>query len=372
MIDSSELRSAALWSWFASLCPTLALGLPQGGIQPVSGDASFRRYFRGVTDKGSWILVDAPPEKENSRPFVAVQHSLHAGGVAVPQVLAADLDQGFMCLQDFGSELLLPSLLAIRSEHAGALQDTLAADLYQLAFAQLLLVQRCDPRQPPLPLYDRAMLLREMQLFSEWLCKGILQLDFSTEEAALWQAVQECLIASALAQPQVYVHRDYHSRNLMLVPGGLGVLDFQDAVLGPFTYDLVSLLKDCYIAWPAEQVRALALDYLRLAQQNGIASDISAPDFLTDFDLMGVQRHLKAAGIFCRLWLRDGKPGYLQDIPRTLAYITTIPFADATMREFSQWLQTRVLPGLVARLEALGAAAIPDPAPAAPQAGITP
>jgi len=351
MPDKNDLRSTALWTWFVSLCQSRALGTPRGDIEPVSGDASFRRYFRGVTEQGSWILVDAPVDREDSRPFLAVQVTLAAQGVQVPKVVAADLVKGFMCLQDFGSELLLGRLTTLQATGDEKNQGFSAAtDLYQQAFAELLKIQQCDPLNPALPLFDRAMLLREMQLFTDWLCKGLLQLELTSAENSMISAAHEILIDSALGQQQVYVHRDFHSRNLMLLESGLGVIDFQDAVTGPCTYDLVSLLKDCYINWPAVQVSQWALDYLHAAQNSGILPAMDNAQFLTEFNLMGVQRHLKAAGIFCRLWLRDGKAGYLHDIPRTLSYISEQNFTDSALQQFAQWLSQKILPMFNAHL----------------------
>jgi len=338
-------RRDGLWAWFVSLCPALGLGTPVDAIQPVSGDASFRRYFRGETDKGNWILVDAPPDKEDSRPFLAVQATMLQCGVQVPQVLAADLHQGFMCLQDFGSDLMWPALEQARLRE----ELVTAGKLYKQAFDELLKIQRC-PAQA-LPAYDAALLQREVLLFSDWLCEGILKLELTAEDRRLLAALFELLVQSALAQPSVYVHRDYHSRNLMLLDSGLGVIDFQDAVHGPFSYDLVSLLKDCYIAWPAASVESWAIDYLARAHDARIVHQLGEAEFLRSFHLMGVQRHLKAAGIFCRLWLRDGKPGYLQEIPRTLAYISALPVDHGLLGEFKDWLQLRVLPGLDAKLQ---------------------
>lgn len=340
--DTHAQRSAALWSWFLDLCSSNGLGEPVGSIQPVSGDASFRRYFRGLAGTQSWILVDAPPDKEDSRPFLSVQTTLHAAGVRVPAVLAADTTLGFMCLEDFGSDLLWPALEQARlqgdTRHAGR--------LYRSAMDELLKIQRCSAVQPALPAYDAALLQREVLLFRDWLCEGILGLRPNAAEQQLLQSCFDTLIQAALAQPRVYVHRDYHSRNLMLTPQGLGVIDFQDAVYGPCTYDLVSLLKDCYIAWPADAVAAWALEYLARARDAGIVQGMGDAAFLQAFHLMGVQRHLKAAGIFCRLWLRDGKPGYLQEIPRTLGYITALPQTTGVIAEFSDWLRLRVLPVL--------------------------
>lgn len=353
MIDSSASdvnaqRRAALWSWFVDLCSRQMLGTPHGDIETVSGDASFRRYFRGHSSHGRWILVDAPPDKEDSRPFIAVQASLARGGVQVPDVIAADTTLGFMCLQDFGSDLLWPALEAAR------LRDDLdaATALYRAAFDQLLKIQRCDAGQPPLLPYDAALLQREMLLFRDWLCAGVLDLSLSAADVKLMEAAFGDLVNAALQQPRVYVHRDYHSRNLMLLDAGLGVIDFQDAVHGPFSYDLVSLLKDCYIAWPADTVAAWACEYLQRAHDARIVSGLDETRFLRAFDLMGAQRHLKAAGIFCRLWLRDGKPGYLQEIPRTLGYITALSGHGGSIGEFADWLRQTIMPRLEPALEA--------------------
>lgn len=353
MPDSNTQRSAALWSWFLALCEAHALGTPQGTIEPVSGDASFRRYFRGSTAGHSWILVDAPPEHEDSRRFLAVQGLLQGGGVRVPRVLASDLDAGFLCLEDFGGELLLTRLL-------DPARPAQALPWYRAAFAELAKIQSCTDRAAALPDYDDALLRREMALFRDWLCQACLALSFSPAEQRLWQALQDLLVSAALAQPRVFVHRDYHARNLMVLDGNaavptLGVIDFQDAVLGPCTYDLVSLLKDCYVAWPAESVRQWALDWLALARSQAALAERYRMDdgaFLQAFDLMGVQRHLKAAGIFCRLWLRDGKPGYLQDVPRTLGYITRIE-ATGCLADFQDLLRARVLPAFSAHLQRL-------------------
>lgn len=345
MTFTLQQREQALNQWFVSIAPSLDDGAPQGNLQTVSGDASFRRYFRGFTATQSWILVDAPPDKENSGVFVEIARRLGRGGVAVPEVMAADLDAGFMCLADFGDTLLWSKLDAAQRDVA-ARPDAHA--LYHAAFTELAKIQQCcDGSMPPLPLYDEALLLREMRLFTEWFCGGIMQFKLSSFEVNMLENMYRFLVDAARAQPQVFVHRDYHSRNLMYREGRPpGVIDFQDAVLGPVTYDLVSLLKDCYISWPRAQVNEWVLEYAAYAQDAGILGRVEPQQLLRAFDLMGVQRHLKVAGIFGRLWLRDGKSRYLQDIPLTLRYIVDVVPEHDELSVFAEWLQTRVLPGL--------------------------
>ncbi|MDY6982788.1 MAG: phosphotransferase [Pseudomonadota bacterium] len=359
--DFLRQRTADLEQWFLSLLPRLDAGsVPTSmttstaaSLRPVSGDASFRRYFRGVSGQRTWILVDAPPERENSKPFIDVASLLSAGGVAAPVIVAADLERGFMCLEDFGDTVLWTPLDAARRDSA---QQPDATTLYQLAFDELLLIQRCDAA--PLPPYDDALLLREMRLFTEWFCGGLMQYALDDGEHAMLEAVYGFLSRAVRAQPQVFVHRDYHSRNLMYRPSRrLGVIDFQDAVRGPVTYDLVSLLKDCYIEWPRAQVNAWALDYAGQAQRAGIVGNVDAAAFLRAFDLMGAQRHLKVLGIFSRLWLRDGKRGYLRDIPLTMRYLVTVLPEHPELAEFARWLDARVLPQLDAALARANAAA---------------
>ncbi len=340
--DFLRQRAAELEQWFIALLPGIDGGVLQGALRPVSGDASFRRYFRGITAKGTWILVDAPPEREDSKPFVKVAHLLAAGGVAAPKIVAADLGRGFMCLEDFGDTVLWTPLEAARRDPS-AQPDANA--LYQPAFAELLSIQRCAANT--LPPYDDALLLREMRLFTEWFCGGLMQRTLSAAEQHMLEEVYAFLSQAARAQPQVLVHRDYHSRNLMYRPGkSPGVIDFQDAVRGPFTYDLVSLLKDCYIEWPRARVNAWALDYAAQARRAGIVDRVDAAVFLRDFDLMGAQRHIKVLGIFSRLWLRDGKRGYLRDIPLTMRYLVTVLPEHPQLAGFAAWLNQSILPQL--------------------------
>jgi aminoglycoside/choline kinase family phosphotransferase len=351
--DFLRQRAFALEQWFVSLLPGLKGGTLQGPLRPVSGDASFRRYFRGVTAKGTWILVDAPPEREDSKPFVKVAGLLAAGGVAAPKVIASDLARGFMCLEDLGDTVLWTPLDAARRDPG---LTPAARELYQLAFAELLLIQRCAA--DTLPRYDDALLLREMRLFTEWFCGALMQHPPSAAEQGMLEEAYAFLSQAARAQPQVFVHRDYHSRNLMYRGGtSPGVIDFQDAVRGAVTYDLVSLLKDCYIEWPRAEVNAWALDYAAQAQRAGILAEVNAAAFLRDFDLMGAQRHIKVLGIFSRLWLRDGKRGYLRDIPLTMRYLVTVLPEHPQLAAFAAWLHEHILPQLDAALVRENAAA---------------
>jgi aminoglycoside/choline kinase family phosphotransferase len=229
-----------------------------------------------------------------------------------------------------------------------------AGRLYQRCFEELLLIQRAGDSSE-LPFYDEALLLREMRLFTDWCCGSLLKLVLSDAEQQLIERTFAQLVTRALRQPRVLVHRDYHSRNLMLLsePGrALGVIDFQDAVRGPATYDLVSLLKDCYIEWPAATVRDWALAYARQARAAGIAIASDDREFLDDFALMGAQRHLKVLGIFCRLWLRDGKPGYLKDLPLTFRYTLDALSAHADYEAFADFLRQRIATRLPAALAA--------------------
>jgi aminoglycoside/choline kinase family phosphotransferase len=247
-----------------------------------------------------------------------------------------------MCLQDLGDTVLWTPLEAARLDAAATPSAT---SLYQLAFAELLLIQRADANA--LPPYDAALLLREMRLFTEWFCGGLLRHTLTAAEHALLEDAYAFLAQAALAQQQVFVHRDYHSRNLMYRAGQRpGVIDFQDAVRGAVTYDLVSLLKDCYIEWPRAQVNAWALDYAAQAQRAGILDHVDAPAFLRAFDLMGAQRHIKVLGIFSRLWLRDGKRAYLRDIPLTLRYLVSVLPEHSQLTAFSAWLHEHILPQL--------------------------
>jgi len=316
------------------------LGLPSYQIAPASSDASFRRYFRISYDGESRIVMDAPPDKEDSRPFVAIGRQLYAIGLNVPDILEEDLEQGFLLLSDLGTQ-----------QYLSALSTDTVERLYGDALGALAVLQTLGPGGDVLPPYDKALLWNEMELFREWYLGRHLGLSLGETEQAVLDETFTLLMDNALEQPQVCVHRDYHSRNLMVCAHNPGILDFQDAVHGPLTYDLVSLLRDCYIAWPREQVEQWALGYHDIAIDHGILRGHQEERFLRWFDLMGVQRHLKASGIFARLNHRDGKPGYLNDIPRTLAYVTEVCGRYRQLQPFLHLLEEHVVPRLVTQAE---------------------
>jgi len=317
-------------------------------LDVVSGDASFRRYFRLLTEKeaeipSTWICVDAPPEKEDNHKFVNIARNWSDHGIAVPKVLAFDEAQGFMLLEDFGDQMLSPLLM-----EADTYAD--AGHYYQQSLTALLGIQKLE--QQALPAYDMALLQQEMSLFPDWLCEKKLGLNLSDDERSMMQQAFDLLAQSALDQPQVPVHRDYHCRNIMIKPNqAIGIIDFQDAVVGAITYDPVSLLKDCYIKWPRQQVLAwLEAYYSQLQQQRMLADNTDFATFTRWFDWMGIQRHLKAAGIFARLELRDGKTGYLPDIPRTCQYLVENTALYPEFAAFNTWLKDTFIPALNAKL----------------------
>lgn len=280
--------------------------LPQA-LVPLAGDASFRRYFRLKTQDGKQrVVMDAPPQRESCATFVDLAQLFAAHKVGVPTIYAQDLSQGFLLLHDFGDRLYLSEL-----------NKTTAEDLYKRAFVELFKIQRVE--RSILAEYNEGLFLQEMQLFSAWYLGEYKKQSLSEKELATLMRLFALLIESAKQQPQVCVHRDFHSRNLLILDdGGVGVLDFQDAVWGPITYDIVSLLKDCYIDWPPAQRAAWLWNYYQELPPN-LRGD-SFEQFMRWFDWMGLQRHLKCLGIFSRLHIRDHKSGYLVDIPRVLNY----------------------------------------------------
>ena len=312
-----DVRLQQLSAWLDEQLPHLSAAqgwgaVPQGTLTPASSDASFRRYFRWQAGSRSLILMDAPPPQEDCRPFVKVAELLATAGVHVPRILASDLQRGFLLLDDLGRQTYLE---VVDAANADALFDD--------ALQALLAFQRL-PQDADLPQYDAALLRRELQLFPDWYLQRELEIELHGERLAAWQRICTLLLDSALAQPRVFVHRDFMPRNLMLSEPNPGVLDFQDAVYGPVSYDATCLFKDAFLSWPQARVDAWLERYWRQAQAAGIPIQPRFEDFLRASDLMGVQRHLKVIGIFARICHRDGKPKYLADVPRFFAYIDDV------------------------------------------------
>lgn len=314
-----------------------ALNFPLARLEPASNDASFRRYFRAWrADGATRVVMDAPPEKESISAFIKVARLLQPCGVHVPEIDALDQARGFVLMEDLGTVHYLERL------RAGDDADLLYADALT-ALRQIQVQGLQAARQ--LPPYDHTALMAEMALMPEWFCGRLLSLELSGEDRALLSATFERLASEALAQPVVFVHRDYHSRNLMrLKERNPGVVDFQDALAGPIGYDLVSLLKDCYIDWPRTRVECWVESHRLELLAAGVSSVASAEQFLRWFDLIGLQRHIKVLGIFARLWFRDGKPGYLADLPRTLQYVREAAALYGELVGFAAWLERRVVP----------------------------
>jgi aminoglycoside/choline kinase family phosphotransferase len=316
-MPDQDIRLQHLQQWLApQLIKLFALKqwgeVPQASLQPASSDASFRRYFRWQSAAHSLIVMDAPPPQENCAPFVDVAKLLAAANINVPQILAADLEKGFLLLSDLGRQTYLE---VIDSNNA----DGLFADALQtlLTYQQL-------PLDGALPLYDEALLQRELQLFVDWYVGRVLRVALDAEQQAAWTRICALLVASALEQPRVLVHRDYMPRNLMFSEPNPGVLDFQDAVFGPVTYDVTSLFKDAFVSWPEARVQGWLRHYWQQACRLGVPVPVRWEDFFRASDLMGVQRHLKVIGIFARICHRDGKPRYLDDAPRFFRYIEAV------------------------------------------------
>lgn len=297
-------RLQALQDWAAR-----ELGADALDIAPASSDASFRRYFRVGAKGRDYIVMDAPPAHEDCRPFVAVARLFGDAGVHVPQVLAQDLEQGFLLLTDLGNTTYL-----------SALNDSTARELYLASNDALIRIQQAS-RPGVLPEYDRALLTRELMLFPEWYVAKHLGVTMNDEQRAILDTVFGRILANNLAQPQVYVHRDWHSRNLMVSDPNPGILDFQDAVYGPITYDLASIYRDAYIRWDEEQQLDWVIRYWEKARAAGLPVHPDFGDFWRDFEWMGAQRHIKVLGIFARLYHRDSKDGYLKDMPLVMHYL---------------------------------------------------
>lgn len=287
-------------------------------IEPASADASFRRYFRVTMGSETLIAMDAPPPQEDCTPFVHTAEVFAAAGINVPKIIAQDIPNGFLLLSDLGNTTFLSALQAPNGLEV-------AADLYRDASNALIKLQLAS-KPEVFPPYDEALLTREMQLFPDWYVAKHLNVSLTEAQQQVMNKTFAVLNANILAQPKVYVHRDYHSRNLMVQANShdLGVLDFQDAVYGPITYDLVSLLKDAYISWDEDQVLDWAVRYWQSARKAGLPMSEDFAEFYRDFEWMGAQRHIKVLGIFARLYHRDGKDGYLKDMPLVMDYLRRV------------------------------------------------
>jgi N-acetylmuramate 1-kinase len=332
-MPDKDARLALVHKWLSD-----DLRLRPEKVEPASSDASFRRYFRAFRHGETFVIMDAPPEKEDVRPYLKVTRLLESLGVHVPHVHEADVANGLLLLEDLGVTQYLQRL------NVGDDPDKLYGDaLFALAEIQTLGGEAARELEP----YDRAVLAREMALMPEWFCRRHLDLTLSDTEDQIIADAFEFLITEALQQPSVFVHRDYHSRNLMVLSElNPGVIDFQDALRGPIGYDLVSLLKDCYIGWPRERVVEWVRGYRNLLRSRGGPGGHDDREFLRWFDLIGVQRHIKVLGVFARLWYRDGKSGYLGDLPLTLQYVRDTCGRYPELAELAEFLERRVVPGL--------------------------
>lgn len=307
-INNTPDRKELLKNWLNTIS-----GYTFTSIQPASADASFRRYFR-TTDENSgktYVIMDAPPEKEDCTPFIKITKILRDARINAPEILEQNIKQGFLLLADLGDQPYLNHL-----------NNKQAETLYTDAISALIRMQNIkNDVIADLPAYDERLLRDEMQLFEDWYLNQHLEVNLDKKQKTSLDDIFNLLIQNALEQPQVFVHRDYHSRNLMLThKDNPGVIDYQDAVIGPCTYDLVSLFKDCYVEWPRQKIEQWLYDYF-LKSNIGKDKDLDFVQFIRWFDLMGVQRHLKVLGIFSRLNYRDGKEQYLNDLPLTLKYI---------------------------------------------------
>lgn len=317
--DVADTRLQALRSWLRQ-----AGGMTAFELQPASSDASFRRYFRAQHAAGTAIVMDAPPAREDSRPFVHVAALMRGAGLNVPEILACDLEQGFLLLSDLGTQTYLE-----------VIDERNADRLFSDAIAALIHWQQAT-RADELPPFDEALLRRELALFPDWYLDRHLRFKPTPAQTATLEAVNTLLVRRALAQPAVFVHRDYMPRNLMVSVPNPGVLDFQDAVQGPISYDVVSLFKDAFLSWPAERVRDWAKQYWYAAKAARLPVSGDFAEFFADFEWMGLQRHLKVLGIFARINYRDGKPAYLADTPRFFNYVRETSAAHNALAPLAQ------------------------------------
>lgn len=306
-------------------------------LKPLSGDASFRRYLRLFVEDKQLMVMDAPPEKEKVNEFIQIAQFLAEHDVRVPNIIAQDTEQGFIVLEDFGDTLL-----------ASQLNDDTVDGFYQQAMKQIIYFLQIPKNQLDFPAYDSDLLVTEMNLFTEWFLPW-LNIDVTDEIAQLWQTTKNTVLSNITEQPQGFVHRDFHSRNLMILDdeNDFGVIDFQDAVVGAYSYDLVSILRDVYVSWTPNQVKAWLGYHVELINANEKLGNVTIEAFEKDFNMMGVQRHLKILGIFIRLSQRDGKDGYLASLPQTMLYLLQECAVVPEIQAFNQWLCAEVLPAFI-------------------------
>lgn len=327
-------RQKAFEAWLAPLVEQH--GLRPESLRSASSDASFRRYLRiDRAGSGSLIVMDAPPPVEDVRPFVKVAGLIAQAGLHAPAVLAQEMDQGFLLLSDLGNELMLPQLQRQQSLDGGQARN----EALMRQAVQLLVEWQTRVVASGLPAYDDTLLRRELRLFPEWCVDKEFGVAWTDDERLQWQDACDLLVVSALAQPQVAVHRDYMPRNLMVTPDGLGLLDFQDAVRGPITYDAASLVRDAFFSWEEEQEIDFAVRYWQAARKAGLPVDEDFGEFWRALEWMGLQRHLKVLGIFCRLKHRDAKPRYSEDLPRFFAYAHKVASRYNNLRPLARLLE---------------------------------
>ncbi len=326
----NDSRKSALANWVTLNTPDSWHPIE---LQSLGSDAGFRRYFR-FQQPSQWLAVDAPPATEDSHQFVAIARILRNQNVHSPEILVADPELGFLLVEDMGDTLFFR-----------AVDNANADQLYTLAIDTLLQLHQCDDHPELIPRYDRVLLRRELEIFTEWFARKLLGYSLNDTEQQLLDQLFINLEDNSLTQPQGFVHRDYHSRNLLVRDdGALGVIDFQGALWGGVTYDLVSLLRDCYLRWPADKVTQWALYYRQRAIDLQQIPIVTEQEFLRWFDWLGLQRHIKVLGIFARLQLRDNKSGYLQDLPLVIRYTLEVANQYPELQEFAAWFTRTLLP----------------------------
>lgn len=327
-MESTTEENLALNQWLRHDCALLF-----NAISPIAGDASFRRYYRLETNLRTYIVMDAPPPQENCRPFVAISRTLRASGLHAPEVVAADVNRGYLLLTDFGDDTFLK-----------ALQPQNADVLYRAALEALATLQACrEVTGWSIPAFDATWMWNEWAWHKEWFLGKLLGMSFAADEKAL-DTCFGLLVQSAVSQPQVFMHRDYHSANLMVLPNTqVGILDFQDAFMGPLTYDVVSLLRDCYLDWPDEKVNEWMAYYFELLVNRKVLTSSDWVHYQRWFDWMGMERHIKALFTFARKQVRDHQPQYLRHVPRTLHYLISVSERYSEMAAMNHFFK-RVLP----------------------------